>query len=291
MTSFSDKIKQIYAGFEIPSSFDIYFTQKDLDYSVNFLIYMILYKFKNTPNITKNKLLFVDYMNKFLDVVNDIPQIDDSTEVIKVICPRTNNITFSMAKKSLGIPSNETIPEQLKNNKEINETVFKNICNLFYTKTFKSDFNSIKYDVANALLNPIFVLTNTYVKGMYLNNAPNNHNNNIIDYGLNLVVKEYIKQNKMMVAMKEPLFCYFKSILCAIELPEIINDKNIIVRTNKYDLLLSKIDKTFISIEYNFINSNNKRWKMPLIIHTEDGYYRKFLPSFLLMFSKYWNMV
>ncbi len=288
MTSFSDKIKQIYAGFDIPSTFDIYLTQKDLDYSVNFLIFLILYKFKNTPKITNNKLLFVDYINKFLDVVNDIPQIDDSSEVIKVICPRTNNITFSMAKKSLGIPSHETIPEELKNNKEINNKVFKNICNLFYTKTFKSDFNSIKYDVANALLNPIFVLTNTYVKGMYLNNAPGD---NIIDYGLNLVVKEYIKQNKMMACMKDPLFCFFKSILCAVELPEIINDKNIIVCTNKYDLLLSKIDKTFISVEYNFINSNNKRWKMPLIIHTEDGYYRKFLPSFLLIFSKYWNMV
>ena len=281
MTSLNEKIRQIADGFNIPSTFDIYIKQKDLDYSIKFLIYLMLHKMKESPNITKSKLLFINFINKFMDVVNDIPIIDDSGEIIKVIYP-----TFLMNKKSLGIPSEETIPEELKNNKEMNNKVYKNVCNLFYTKMLKSDFNNIKFDIANALLNPIYILTNTYLKGM-----TSCHSDNVIDYALNLIVKTYVKQNKMMVCMKGPLFCFFKSILCAVYVPEIIDDKNIIIRTNKYDLYLTKIDKIFISVEYDYINSKNKRWKMPIIIYEENDSYRIFLPSFLLMFSKYWNLV
>jgi hypothetical protein len=287
MSSINKKIRQIADGFNIPSTFDIYLKQKDLDYSIKFLIYLLLHKIKKSPTITKTKFLFVDFINKFIDIVNETPIIDDSTEIIKVICPKTNNITFSMSKKSLGIPKEETFPEELKNNKELNNKVYKNVCSIFYTKMLKSDFNNIKYDVANTLLNPIYILTNTYINGMYLNDC---QNDNVIDYGLNLVVKTYVKQNKMMVCMKGPLFCFLKSILCAVYVPEIIDDKNIIIRTNKYDLYLTKINNTFISVEYEYINSNNKKWKMPLIIHEDSDYYRKFLPAFLLMFSRYWNL-
>jgi len=287
MASINEKIRQIADSFNIPSNFDIYLKQKDLDYSIKFLIYLILNKIKKSPTITKTKLLFVDFINKFINIVNEIPIIDDSGEIIKVICPKTSTITFSMSKKSLGIPKQETIPEELKNNKELNNKVHKNVCSMFYTKILQSDFKNIKFDVANALLNPIFILTNTYVKGMYLNDCMND---NIIDYGLNLVVKIYVKQNNMMVCMKGPLFCFFKSILCAIHIPEIIDDKNIVVRTNKYDLYLTKINKTFISVEYDFLSSKNKKWKMPLIIHEKEDSYRSFLPPFLLMFSKYWNL-
>ena len=160
-------------------------------------------KIKKSPTITKTKLLFVDFINKFMDLANEIPIIDDSSEIIKVICP-----TFSMSKKSLGIPIKETIPEELKNNKELNNKVYKNVCNLFYTKILKSDFNNIKFDVANALLTPIYILTNTYLKGMTSCDS-----DNVIDYGLNFVVKTYVKKNKMMVCMKGPLFCFFKNIL------------------------------------------------------------------------------
>jgi hypothetical protein len=288
MTSINEKIRQIANGFNIPPTFDIYLKQKDLDYSVKFLINLIVNKIKKSPNITKTKLLFVDFINKFMDVANEIPIIDDSSEIIKVICPKTNNTTFSMSKKSLGIDTEDTIPEELKNNKELNNKVYKNVCSLFYTKMLKSDFNNIKYDITNAILNPIYILTNTYLKGMVLTSC---HSDNVIDYALNFIVKTYIKQNNMMVCMKGPLFCFFKSILCAVYAPEIIDDKNIIIRTNKYDLYLTKIDKTFISVEYSYLDSKNKRWKMPLILHEEDDSYRKFLPSFLLMFSKYWNLV
>jgi hypothetical protein len=287
MASINEKIRQIANGFNIPPTFEIYLKQKNLDYSIKFLIYLMLNKIKKSPNITKTKLLFLDFINKFMDIVNEIPVIDDSSEIIKVICPKTNTTTFSMSKKSLGIPIHEIIPEELKNNKELNNKVYKNVCSIFYTKMLKSDFNNIKFDVANALLTPIYILTNTYVKGMYLNTCMND---NIIDYALNLIVKTYVKQNNMMVCMKGPLFCFFKSILCAVNVPEIIDDKNIIIRTNKYDLYMTKIDKIFISVEYDYLNSNNKKWKMPLIIHEEDESYRKFLPSFLLMFSKYWNL-
>ena len=283
MASINDKIRQIADGFNIPPTFDIYLKQKDLDYSIKFLIYLMVNKIKKSPTITKTKLLFVDFINKFMDLANEIPIIDDSSEIIKVICP-----TFSMSKKSLGIPTEETIPEELKNNKELNNKVYKNVCNLFYTKILNSDFNNIKFDVANALLTPIYILTNTYLKGMVLTSCDSD---NVIDYGLNFVVKTYVKQNKMMVCMKQPLFCFFKSILEAVYEPEIIDDKNIIIRTNKYDLYLTKIDKIFISVEYDYINSKNKRWKMPIIIYEQDDSYRKFLPSFLLMFSKYWNLV
>jgi hypothetical protein len=287
MASINKKIRQIADGFNIPSTFDIYLKQKDLDYSIKFLIYLMLNKIKESPNITKTKLLFVDFINKFMDIVNEIPIIDDSGEIIKVICPKTNTTTFSMTKKSLGIPREETIPEELKNNKELNNKVYKNVCSLFYTNTLKHDSNNIKYDITNVLLKPIFMMTNTYLKGMILTSCPNN---NIIDYALNFIVKDYVKKNNMMVCMKGPLFCFFKSILCAVNLPEIIDDKNIIVRTNKYDLYLTKIDHTFISVEYDYINFKNKRWKKPLIIHEEEDSYRFFLPSFLLMFSKYWNL-
>jgi hypothetical protein len=287
MASINQKIRQIADGFNIPSSFDIYIKQKDLDYSIKFFIYLILNKIKKSPNITKTKLLFLDFINKFMDIVSEIPIIDDSGEIIKVVCPKTSTITFSMSKKSLGIPKEETIPEELKNNKELNNKVYKNVCSLFYTNLLKTDFNNIKFDVANAILNPVFILTNTYVKGMYLNDCMND---NIIDYALNFVVKEYVKQNNMMVCMKGPLFCFLKSILCAINIPEIIDDKNIVVRTNKYDLYLTKIDKTFISVEYDFLSSKNKKWKMPLIIHEKEDSYRSFLPPFLLMFSKYWKL-
>jgi len=287
MASINKKIRQIADGFNIPSTFDIYLKQKDLDYSIKFLIYLMLNKIKESPNITKTKLLFVDFINKFMDIVNEIPIIDDSGEIIKVICPKTNTTTFSMTKKSLGIPREETIPEELKNNKELNNKVYKNVCSLFYTNTLKHDSNNIKYDITNVLLKPIFMMTNTYLKGMILTSCPNN---NIIDYALNFIVKDYVKKNNMMVCMKGPLFCFFKSILCAVNLPEIIDDKNIIIRTNKYDLYLTKIDHTFINVEYDYINSKNKRWKKPLIIHEEEDSYRFFLPSFLLMFSKYWNL-
>jgi hypothetical protein len=288
MTSINGKIRQIADGFNIPSTFDIYLKQKDLNYSINFLTYLILDKFKKLPNINKNKLLFSDFINKSIDIVNDIPIIDDSSEIIKVICPKTNNITLSITKKSLGILGHETIPEELKNNKEINNKVYKNICNMFYTKTLNSDCNNIKYDISNTLLIPIYILTNIYLKRILLNDSPND---NIIDYGLNFVVKEYVRKNKMMVSMKDPLFCFFKSILCAVHVPEIIDDKNIIIHTNKYDLYLTKINKIFISIEYVYIDSKNKRWKMPFILYQENDSYRKFLPAFLLMFSKYWNSV
>jgi hypothetical protein len=287
MASINKKIRQIADGFNIPSTFDIYLKQKDLDYSIKFLIYLMLNKIKDSSNITKTKLLFVDFINKFMDIVNEIPIIDDSGEIIKVICPKTNTTTFSMTKKSLGIPREETIPEELKNNKELNNKVYKNVCSLFYTKMLKSDFNNIKYDITNVLLIPIYLLTNTYLKGMILSSCDND---NIIDYALNLIVKTYVKQNKMMVCIKGPLFCFLKSILSAVYVPEIIDDKNIIIRTNTYDLYLTKIDSTFISVEYDYINLKNKRWKMPLIIHENNEYYRKFLPAFLIMFSKYWNL-
>jgi hypothetical protein len=75
-----------------------------------------------------------------------------------------------------------------------------------------------------------------------------------------------------------------------------ISDKNLILTLIQQNNDLQKqmldiIKNGTINNTNGIINSNNKRWKMPLIIHTEDGYYRKFLPSFLLMFSKYWNMV
>ena len=40
---------------------------------------------------------------------------------------------------------------------------------------------------------------------------------------------------------------------------------------------MTKIDNTFISVEYDYINSKNKRWKMPIIIHQDFDYYSKFL--------------
>ena len=287
MSSLNEKIRQIANGFNIPPTFDIYLKQKDLDYSIKFLIYLMLNKIKESPNITKTKLLFVDFINKFIDIVNEIPIIDDSGEIIKVICPKTNNTTFSMTKKSLGIPREETIPDELKNNKELNSKVYKNVCSIFYTKMLKCDFNNIKYDITNVLLTPIYILTNTYMKGMVLTSCVND---NVIDYALNFVVKEYIKRNKMMVCMKGPLFCFLKSVLSAVYEPDLINDKNIVIRTNKYDLYMTKIDNTFISVEYDYINSRNKRWKMPIIIHEDYDYYSKFLPAFLIMFSKYWNL-
>ena len=62
MTSINEKIRQIADGFNIPSTFDIYLKQKDLNYSINFLTYLILDKFKKLPNINKNKLLFSDFI-------------------------------------------------------------------------------------------------------------------------------------------------------------------------------------------------------------------------------------
>ena len=41
-----------------------------------------------------------------------------------------------------------------------------------------------------------------------------------------------------------------------------------------------------ISIYWVHNLENNKE-----VIHEQDDYYRIFLPSFLLMFSKYWNLV
>ena len=102
MATINKKIRQIADGFNIPPTFDIYLKQKDLDYSIKFLIYLMLNKIKKSPNITKTKFLFVDFINKIIDIVNETPIIDDSTEIINVICPKTNTITFSMSKNISG---------------------------------------------------------------------------------------------------------------------------------------------------------------------------------------------
>lgn len=263
------KIVKILNIYDIPQYVAPYLMQCNMEYSIQFLVFLVLAKFKPSDEMDGKKL---NFSNIIMDnIVNNASQMVNSDR-------RSINFGTGNNKYVLSLPSDIKINDN--QTKDIDKTIFQAV----YKIMFDQEISQIKYDVIYTLLAPIMLMLNIKLKEEVLRYS----NENILQYSIGHIVKYYIKKMNIPFQLKGPLENFFHAALLSYKEPDIINDDNVFLHTNSYVVHFRKIDGFLIEVDYEYFPKLLHLYE-PLIIYIEDDNYQKFMKAFLLLFSKFWD--